>query len=95
MWPTARRRSQNIRMALLVDLLNVVDHATTGRAPNMTLLTIVILKATSGSLTPAHARKGALAPGIGRDSQCNFAFGRFSLSFVAKRMIKWMAATPE
>ena len=67
MWPTARRRSQNIRMALLVDLLNVVDQAIIGRAPNMTLLTMVKLRTTSGLPTPAHAMNGMLAPGIGRD----------------------------
>lgn len=91
----ARRRSQNIRKALLVDLLNVVDKATIGRAPNMTLLTMVILRTTSGSLTPAHVTNGMFPPGIGRHSLRDFAFGRLSLLFVAKRMIKWMAAAPE
>ncbi len=95
MCPTARRRSQNIRITLLVDLLNVVDQASIGRAPNMTLPTMVILGSRSRSVTPAHAKNGVLAPGMGRDSQCDFAFGTFSLLFVVKRMIKWMAATPE
>ena len=95
MWPTAMRRSQNIRIALLADLLNVVDQATIGRAPNITLLTMVILRPVSGSETPAHATNGVLAPKMGRDSQCDFAFCKSSLSFVAKRTIIWIAATPE
>ena len=95
MWPTAIRRSQNIRIALLDDLLNVVDQATIGTAPNITLLTMVILSPTSGLSTPAHATNGMLAPKVGRDSQCDFPFCRFSLLFVAKRTIRWRAATPE
>lgn len=94
-WPTAKRRSQNIKIALLVDLLNVVDQAAVGSAPNMTLLTIDKVKTTSGSSTPAHAANGMLEPGTGRNSQWVFAFGRFVLLFVAKRMIIWMAAIPE
>ena len=61
----------------------------------MTLLTMVIIPLASGSWTPADATNGLLAPGIGRNSQCDFAFGRFSLLFVAKRIIIWMAAIPE
>ena len=48
-WPTPGRRSQNIRIALFVYVLNVVDHAATGRAPNMTLLTTVKATRISGS----------------------------------------------
>ncbi|CAL8581397.1 hypothetical protein XPA_007092 [Xanthoria parietina] len=82
-------------MALFVDVLNVFDQATMGRAPSMTLVSMNTILSISGSSTPAHARNGALVPGTNIGSQCDFAVGKLALLFVAKSTIKWTAATPE
>ena len=86
-WPTVRRRSQNIRIALLDDLLNVADHAAVGSAPSMTTLIMFIIWATSGSLMPAHATNGGLTSEKDSMSQCDFIFEGFNLCFFAKRTI--------
>lgn len=88
-------RSQDIKIALFVDFLNVFDQAAMGRAPSMTLVSMITVPSMSGSSTPAHARNGAFVLGTNIDSQCDFAFGKLALLFVAKRTIKWIAATPE
>ena len=60
-------------MALLADLLNVIDQATMGRAPSIMQLTTPLIMKISGSMIPAHARNGALEPGTGKHSQRDFA----------------------
>jgi len=93
-WPTARRRSQWIKIDLLVDCRNVVDHTAMGRAPSMALLTIFMERLVSGSMMLVHARNEASALGTGIDSQRDNFWGILNLLFVAKRMTRWMAATP-
>ncbi|MCJ1339864.1 hypothetical protein MMC09_005156 [Bachmanniomyces sp. S44760] len=87
-WLTARRRSQNIKMAFLLDLLDVVDQAAAGRAPNMTMLTNVMARPPSRSLTPTHATNGVLAPERVEIRNATSPSVVLTFSSVEKRMIK-------
>ena len=88
MWEIANSRSQDSKIGLFEDLLNLVDQATIGKEPNITFVNIVKLGQISGSTTPLHARKGVLEPLIGIDRQCVLCSDNRNLLFVAKSMTR-------